>query len=117
MTVKYDYDCATCGVSGMDYKIKLCSRCKKVKYCTRPCQKEDWRHHRNAECVPLDVQKETACARIDSFVVRVRGGLDTDPELHRVIYGSGDLLVSMAQTLPMRLESCPDTLRRTVRMA
>ncbi|KAK1442124.1 hypothetical protein BgAZ_401540 [Babesia gibsoni] len=26
--------------------LKICSRCKKVKYCSQQCQKEDWRFHK-----------------------------------------------------------------------
>ncbi|KAK2197250.1 zinc finger protein [Babesia duncani] len=27
-------------------KLKTCSQCKKVKYCSVECQKQDWRYHR-----------------------------------------------------------------------
>lgn len=29
-----------------DAPLKICSRCKKVKYCSQECQKEDWRFHK-----------------------------------------------------------------------
>jgi hypothetical protein len=29
-----------------DVNLKKCSRCKTVKYCSRACQKDDWKEHR-----------------------------------------------------------------------
>ncbi|AFZ80332.1 hypothetical protein BEWA_031850 [Theileria equi strain WA] len=39
--------CENCKKEGSDQLVlKLCSRCKKAKYCSVNCQKEDWRFHR-----------------------------------------------------------------------
>jgi len=37
-------DCSVCGVPMI--KIKRCSRCKKVYYCSVKCQKLDWKNHK-----------------------------------------------------------------------
>ena len=44
-----DY-CHRCGTSGT--KMFRCSRCKAVKFCSRVCQKKNWKHHKN-ECIPV----------------------------------------------------------------
>jgi hypothetical protein len=35
--------CRNCGKSG---QLRQCGNCKQVKYCTRNCQKEDWKEHK-----------------------------------------------------------------------
>ena len=40
--------CHRCGTS--DTKMFRCSRCKKVTFCSRVCQKKNWKYHKN-ECV------------------------------------------------------------------
>ncbi|XP_034299519.2 uncharacterized protein [Magallana gigas] len=35
--------CPVCGYTG---KLKLCQRCKKIKYCSVECQKADWKKHK-----------------------------------------------------------------------
>lgn len=39
--------CFQCGTSGCD--IRKCSRCRKVAYCSRACQKMNWKFHK-AKC-------------------------------------------------------------------
>ena len=39
-----DY-CHQCGTSGC--KALTCSRCKKVQYCSKECQKKNWKHHKS----------------------------------------------------------------------
>lgn len=40
--------CANCAGSGKP-KLLICSKCKKTRYCTPACQKEDWKRHKR-EC-------------------------------------------------------------------
>jgi hypothetical protein len=37
--------CTVCGTRGQP-KLLQCSGCKKVKYCSRKCQREDWKTHK-----------------------------------------------------------------------
>ena len=43
--------CKTCGklnaeLSKEKKKLKTCGKCKKVAYCSKECQKEDWKDHK-----------------------------------------------------------------------
>jgi ankyrin repeat protein len=40
-------NCAACKNSGLNFKV--CSACKNVHYCSRDCQKSDWKRHKK-EC-------------------------------------------------------------------
>ena len=44
--------CNRCGSTG----IKVCSGCKKVRYCSRECQKEDWSDHKQ-DCKHHKIEK------------------------------------------------------------
>ena len=37
--------CSVCGSPGPG-RLKICSRCKSVHYCSRDCQKKDWKQHK-----------------------------------------------------------------------
>ena len=37
-------DCRACG--RIDFRLRVCSRCKQVSYCTQKCQKADWKLHK-----------------------------------------------------------------------
>jgi tetratricopeptide (TPR) repeat protein len=41
--------CGQCGTSGCD--LMECSRCRKIAYCSRVCQKKNWPHHKSNGCV------------------------------------------------------------------
>lgn len=46
--------CKNCGcVEGIGsiIKLKVCSKCKKVYYCDRECQKYDWQTKHKYECI------------------------------------------------------------------
>ena len=51
-------------------KLKVCAGCKKVRYCTRFCQKEDWEVHKH-DCIPYDVIGKLAGAGSDGEAFRV----------------------------------------------
>lgn len=43
--------CAKCGKRrSSDNKLSKCSRCLIVKYCSRECQRLDWKRHKRTEC-------------------------------------------------------------------
>ncbi|WEW54634.1 hypothetical protein PRK78_000054 [Emydomyces testavorans] len=42
-----DKKCATCGFTpSLDQGLQRCGRCKRISYCSRDCQKADWRQHK-----------------------------------------------------------------------
>ena len=48
----------TCEVCGRVAKVQVCTACKCVAYCSRPCQKRDWPTHKNA-CKALRAMRKT----------------------------------------------------------
>ena len=44
------YKCNNCKVTRSEKKLSKCSRCGKVFYCSKNCQKEDWNEHKK-NCV------------------------------------------------------------------
>jgi hypothetical protein len=40
-----------CHVCGSCVGLKMCAKCKQVYYCSRECQRSDWRRHKAGECV------------------------------------------------------------------
>mmetsp|Transcript_7924 Transcript_7924/g.17680 ORF Transcript_7924/g.17680 Transcript_7924/m.17680 type:complete len:324 (+) Transcript_7924:270-1241(+) len=49
------YTCAYCNKTGTK-KLMVCSRCKKVSYCSVECQRKAWPAHRKNECVKADTE-------------------------------------------------------------
>ena len=43
--------CASCGIMSSSSKLRTCSRCKKVSYCSRDCQAAHWNEGHRAACV------------------------------------------------------------------
>ena len=41
-----------CNVCGSRDNLQLCTRCKSELYCSRACQRQDWRRHK-PECLPI----------------------------------------------------------------
>ena len=41
--------CKNCGIVGVD--LKQCSGCKEVAYCSKICQKDDWRKSHKESCI------------------------------------------------------------------
>ena len=48
----------TCEACGRVAKVQVCTACKCVAYCSRPCQKRDWPTHKNA-CKALRAMRKT----------------------------------------------------------
>ncbi|KAK0716180.1 hypothetical protein B0H67DRAFT_582541 [Lasiosphaeris hirsuta] len=52
-TLKGGGVCRHCGLDrakdGIDLKLLLCGGCRKVKYCSKDCQRAGWRAHKS-EC-------------------------------------------------------------------
>ena len=53
MTIN-DKSCAACkkDQSSLEIPLKFCAKCKNVQYCSKECQKDDWKNHKKA-CRPL----------------------------------------------------------------
>ena len=47
VTASEAYECGYCGEFG--HNMKRCSACKIIRYCSKECQKKDWREHKT-EC-------------------------------------------------------------------
>ena len=41
-----DPRCAVCDASNDEVKLKSCAKCESVLYCSRECQKKDWKKHK-----------------------------------------------------------------------
>jgi hypothetical protein len=41
-----DHQCNSCGLPSEKSKLLLCSRCKRLYYCDKECQKRDWKKHK-----------------------------------------------------------------------
>jgi hypothetical protein len=54
--------CRRCGTK--ETKLKLCSECKGVRYCSTECQLADWRRHKK-ECSLLKFQ----CTKVNTFLM------------------------------------------------
>eukprot|EP00392_Amoebophrya_sp_AT5.2_P011715 g11800.t1 len=58
--------CAAAATSTTALRLKLCSRCKSVSYCSRECQARDWRAGGHAyQCRPPPAQVESSSATTD----------------------------------------------------
>jgi len=58
-----DKKCISCSVSGhvgADQKLKFCSRCRTAVYCSKACQKKDFKRHAK-ECVEQDRAPAPGC--------------------------------------------------------
>jgi len=73
------FTCAYCGKSSPT-KLNLCSRCKKVAYCDKDCQRAAWRAHKK-ECVVVE-GKEPKSLPLTWPQVEAHGG---SPVLGRVL--------------------------------
>lgn len=58
--------CAAAATSTTALRLKLCSRCKSVSYCSRECQARDWRAGGHAyQCRPPPAQVESSSTTTD----------------------------------------------------
>ncbi|KAE8440743.1 hypothetical protein EG329_006622 [Mollisiaceae sp. DMI_Dod_QoI] len=54
--------CANCGTSETDPEkpLKPCSKCQTVRYCSRDCQKKDWKVHKKTCASDAQIYAQTA---------------------------------------------------------
>ncbi len=55
-------NCARCGNSGI--ALQVCSGCKQVSYCSKLCQKEDWKSHKGS-CI-IRLSDSTSVVQVQS---------------------------------------------------
>ena len=53
-------ECATCGSSSSSSRLRRCSACRLVAYCSVTCQKADWKLHKPVCCKPASVALGTS---------------------------------------------------------
>jgi len=59
--------CRTCSTADSSLQMLVCSRCQKAYYCSKECQKVDWKRHK-AKCVPSN-NEELKRAKADEETV------------------------------------------------
>uniref|UniRef100_A0A7S1UR03 MYND-type domain-containing protein n=1 Tax=Grammatophora oceanica TaxID=210454 RepID=A0A7S1UR03_9STRA len=53
--------CAKCGARRTaGTKLSRCSACLRIRYCSRECQKSDWKRHKRTECKELKLPDKAA---------------------------------------------------------
>jgi sulfatase maturation enzyme AslB (radical SAM superfamily) len=63
-SVEQDEACASCGNAAVDdVKLKICTACKLVKYCSVDCQKNHRSQHKRA------CKKQMAVIRVDKLFI------------------------------------------------
>ena len=55
-------ECARCGASSAQSRLKLCSGCRAVRYCSAACQQAHWRAAHRAECKALRANSAAGAA-------------------------------------------------------
>ena len=60
-TKKKSASCAKCGKRG----TKVCKRCNRVVYCSKKCQKADWKVHKKTSCVRNALQGSGLELKVD----------------------------------------------------
>ena len=70
-------------------KLGLCSKCRKIKYCSRECQQQDWQTEHKRSCVPPagDFSEEG----LTWADIRENPDLTRDPEKYLEVYITGDV--------------------------
>jgi len=53
-TYIYNLICDKCHKLYMSYQLKRCSRCKVIYYCSKECQKNDWKKIHKFICEPIN---------------------------------------------------------------
>ncbi|KAJ3414632.1 hypothetical protein HDV05_006273 [Chytridiales sp. JEL 0842] len=49
--------CIKCSSKSPERRLKVCSRCRRVYYCSEECQRADWAEHRKNRCIPHENRK------------------------------------------------------------
>ena len=101
------FACAWCGREGK--KMRLCTGCKKVRYCDALCQKSDWRAGHRTTCKTGSTKQDTTLLAHPCGICKARD--DDDPMRGRqtFCYRCGLLICGACRPLleARQIERCP----------
>jgi len=100
------FTCAFCGKTASE-KLKMCSRCKMVSYCSRECQVEHWKVHKK-ECIESSKNPKSLPLTWEQV------------EAHRgapVADGTLELKVMLDESMLRQVFSCKDRVGAVRRIA
>ena len=76
--------CVCCG----ECAYKRCAECRLVAYCSKECQKKDWKNHRKSECLRSEKIEEV----VDSAGKEVKVAVRKSPVHGRGVFATADIL-------------------------
>ena len=76
--------CVCCG----ECADKRCAECRLVAYCSKECQKRDWKNHRKSECVRSDKIEEV----VDTAGMEIKVSVKESPVHGRGVFATADIL-------------------------
>ena len=76
--------CACCG----ECADKRCAECRLVAYCSRECQKSDWKNHRKSECLRSSDKIQEV---VDTDAMEVKVAVRESPVHGRGVFATADV--------------------------